>query len=74
MSPRLTALSAASCSGNSSRGSSFQIRAPSPKEEPGGFGLLLVDQLSSRWGVDGGDDYTVWFEIDREPVLKASSS
>src|SRR4051794_33716345 len=50
----------------SSRGTSFEIRAPSPKEEPGGFGLFLVDQLSSRWGIDGGDDYCVWFEIDRE--------
>jgi len=57
----------------SSRGSSFQIRAPSPKEEPGGFGLLLVDQLSSRWGVDGGADYTVWFEIDRDPVKTTAS-
>jgi serine/threonine-protein kinase RsbW len=49
----------------SSRGASFEIRAPSATEEPGGFGLVLVDQLSSRWGVDGGDDYCVWFEIDR---------
>ena len=34
--------------------------------EGGGWGLELIDELSSRWGVDqhpeGGK--TVWFEID----------
>jgi len=49
----------------SSRGAPFQPSQPSPTEEPGGFGLLLVDQLSSRWGIDGGEDFCVWFEIDR---------
>jgi PAS domain S-box-containing protein len=52
----------------SSRGGVFQPRAPSAREEPGGFGLLLVDQLSSRWGLDGGADLCVWFEIDRVPA------
>lgn len=34
--------------------------------ESGGWGLGLIDQLSSRWGVDQhpGDGKTVWFEID----------
>lgn len=49
----------------SSRGGTFEPRTPSAVEEPGGFGLLLVDQLSSRWGMDGGTDLCVWFEIDR---------
>ena len=53
----------------SSRGAAFELRAPSAVDEPGGFGLLLVDQLSSRWGVDGGDDFCVWFEIDRATAL-----
>jgi sigma-B regulation protein RsbU (phosphoserine phosphatase) len=52
----------------SSRGAPFDIRQPSPPEEPGGFGLFLVDQLSSRWGLDGGDDFCVWFEIDRHAL------
>jgi serine phosphatase RsbU (regulator of sigma subunit)/anti-sigma regulatory factor (Ser/Thr protein kinase) len=52
----------------SSRGAPFDLREPSPAEEPGGFGLFLVDQLSSRWGIDGGDDFCVWFEIDRHAV------
>jgi anti-sigma regulatory factor (Ser/Thr protein kinase) len=32
--------------------------------EPGGNGLLLVDALSSRWGVDRGRPKCVWFEAE----------
>ena len=31
----------------------------------GGWGLHLVDELSSRWGVVDGEGARVWFEIDR---------
>jgi anti-sigma regulatory factor (Ser/Thr protein kinase) len=31
----------------------------------GGWGLHLVDELSSRWGVAGGGGTRVWFEVDR---------
>jgi len=31
----------------------------------GGWGLYLVDRLSSAWGVEGGDVTKVWFEMDR---------
>ena len=31
----------------------------------GGWGLHLVDELSSRWGVTDGPGSRVWFEIDR---------
>ena len=31
----------------------------------GGWGLHLVDELSSRWGVADGPGSRVWFEIDR---------
>ena len=34
----------------SSRGAAFEPRPPSPTEEPGGFGLFLVDQLSQPLG------------------------
>jgi anti-sigma regulatory factor (Ser/Thr protein kinase) len=30
--------------------------------EPGGNGLLLVDALATRWGVDPGRPKCVWFE------------
>lgn len=39
-------------------------RAPAPSEF-GGWGLHLVDELSSRWGVAEGKGARVWFEIDR---------
>jgi anti-sigma regulatory factor (Ser/Thr protein kinase) len=30
-----------------------------------GWGLFIVDQLASRWGVESGEGTLVWFEIDR---------
>ena len=34
--------------------------------EPGGYGLLLVDRMSSRWGIErSAGSTTVWFELDR---------
>jgi signal transduction histidine kinase len=39
-------------------------RAPD-RVSPGGWGLHLVDELSSRWGVVDGRGVQVWFEIDR---------
>lgn len=35
-------------------------------DRPGGRGLLLLDDLATRWGVDpAGDGKVVWFEVDR---------
>jgi anti-sigma regulatory factor (Ser/Thr protein kinase) len=37
-----------------------------PRERPGihgGFGLLLVDELAVRWGVERGGTTTVWCEV-----------
>jgi anti-sigma regulatory factor (Ser/Thr protein kinase) len=44
--------------------------------EPGsgsyrGRGLLIVDQLSDRWGVSNGSATTVWFELDAGPAVVA---
>jgi serine/threonine-protein kinase RsbW len=34
--------------------------------DPGGYGLVLVDRMSSRWGIDrAAGSTTVWFELDR---------
>jgi anti-sigma regulatory factor (Ser/Thr protein kinase) len=33
--------------------------------EDGGFGLLLVESLADRWGVERSGPQRVWFEIDR---------
>ena len=46
-------------------GPAFVWRAePRPDEdEPGGFGLLLVEQFAARWGVQRDEEGTVvWFE------------
>jgi anti-sigma regulatory factor (Ser/Thr protein kinase) len=31
--------------------------------EPGGWGLLLVDRIADRWGVESDDGTSVWFEL-----------
>jgi anti-sigma regulatory factor (Ser/Thr protein kinase) len=37
--------------------------------EPGGYGLVLVDRMASRWGIDrSSGSTTVWFELDRRPA------
>jgi anti-sigma regulatory factor (Ser/Thr protein kinase) len=36
---------------------------PKPRDE-GGWGLLLVDRLSSRWGVKVNDHTCVWADFD----------
>lgn len=39
---------------------------PDVRHETGGFGLRMVDMLSSRWGVDSDSRGSrVWFEVDR---------
>jgi anti-sigma regulatory factor (Ser/Thr protein kinase) len=35
------------------------------KEDAGGFGLLLVDQLADDWGHDRGPPGRVWFEFGK---------
>jgi signal transduction histidine kinase len=45
------------------------MRHPRPHfdRRPGGFGLYLLDQLSTRWGVEREPGGTrVWFELDRQ--------
>jgi anti-sigma regulatory factor (Ser/Thr protein kinase) len=34
--------------------------------EPGGWGLVLVERLADRWGVETDDETMVWFEL--QPV------
>lgn len=39
---------------------------PDVRHEASGFGLRMLDTLSSRWGVDNdGEVNRVWFELDR---------
>jgi len=34
-----------------------------PIEEPGGWGLVLVQRVANRWGVEHGERTCVWFEL-----------
>jgi anti-sigma regulatory factor (Ser/Thr protein kinase) len=36
-----------------------------PLEEPGGWGLVLIDRMSERWGVAHDGRTRVWFELAR---------
>jgi len=40
--------------------------APEPHPERGsGYGLVLVDKLADRWGVQRNGGFCVWFEVER---------
>ena len=39
-----------------------------PRAQGGGNGLILVERLSSSWGVAGDDGTCVWFERTLEPA------
>jgi two-component sensor histidine kinase len=34
-------------------------------DEPGGWGLVLVDRMAKRWGVERRERTSVWFELAR---------
>jgi serine/threonine-protein kinase RsbW len=42
-------------------------RPDSSSAAAGGWGLVLVDQLTDRWGVDRSHSTRVWLEFDRGP-------
>jgi anti-sigma regulatory factor (Ser/Thr protein kinase) len=47
-------------------GATFEPVAVVPSEATGrGWGLVLVDRIADRWGVEGDPRKYVWFEIDR---------
>jgi anti-sigma regulatory factor (Ser/Thr protein kinase) len=45
-------------------GGGFQPGPPTEGDERG-WGLFIVDQLSSRWGTEPGEQTVMWFEIAR---------
>jgi anti-sigma regulatory factor (Ser/Thr protein kinase) len=48
-------------------GTGFDVDRPMPYGE-GGYGLFLVSEVSSRWGVSHEDGNCAWFELDVEAV------
>lgn len=49
-------------------GRGFEEHTPRPPAtgSEGGYGLVLLERLSDRWGVNRGDRFSVWFEVQRE--------
>ncbi|MFL5863883.1 MAG: ATP-binding protein [Solirubrobacteraceae bacterium] len=45
------------------QGSGFTPAPRNPAQIDGGYGLYLLSQAASRWGVESGDGTTVWFEV-----------
>ena len=41
---------------------------PEPRPSGGGRGLVLLERMTSRWGVDHEGASRVWFEVDRKDV------
>ncbi len=48
----------------SDEGAGFDLPAPAPRGI-GGWGLVLVERLSDRWGAVRDKPNSVWFELDR---------
>ena len=45
-------------------GLGFEPHAPEAAlDRTSGYGLVLVERLSRRWGVEGSDSVRVWFEL-----------
>jgi anti-sigma regulatory factor (Ser/Thr protein kinase) len=48
------------------QGAGFQGGKPAPRPDgDGGYGLVLLDRLSDRWGLQHNGGFCVWFEIAR---------
>lgn len=49
-------------------GAGFEPHTPEPprRGSAGGYGLVLLDRLSDRWGVQRENGFAVWFEVQRD--------
>lgn len=49
-------------------GEGFDAHQPSPPASgsAGGYGLILLDRLADRWGVQRENGFAVWFEVQRD--------
>ena len=48
-------------------GEGFEAAPPSKADldAAGGYGLVLVERLAEDWGIERGDRFCVWFELER---------
>ena len=51
-------------------GDGFESHRPEPPRRgaTGGYGLVLLDRLADRWGIQRNGGFCVWFEVARPPV------
>jgi anti-sigma regulatory factor (Ser/Thr protein kinase) len=50
-------------------GEGFEAADPEPRADGrGGYGLVLLDKLSDRWGTQRNGGFCVWFEMKRSSV------
>jgi anti-sigma regulatory factor (Ser/Thr protein kinase) len=57
-------------------GETFEpVAEPPPQPAGQGWGLVMVDRIADRWGVEGDVGKYVWFEIDRprRPAFRSPS-
>ena len=49
-------------------GPGFDAAAPEPPATgaTGGYGLVLLERLSDRWGTQRDGGFSVWFEVERD--------
>jgi anti-sigma regulatory factor (Ser/Thr protein kinase) len=49
-------------------GEGFDAHTPDPPDGrfAGGYGLVLLERLSDRWGVQRENGFAVWFEVQRD--------
>jgi anti-sigma regulatory factor (Ser/Thr protein kinase) len=47
-------------------GAGFEAHTPVAPATGGGYGLVLLDRLSDRWGVQREGAFSVWFEVQRD--------
>ena len=54
----------------SDAGGGFEAHTPAPpgNGSAGGYGLVLLDRLSDRWGVQRENGFSVWFEVQRDKL------
>ena len=52
----------------SDAGHGFEVGRPQapPAGATGGYGLVLLERLSDRWGIQRDDGFSVWFEVERD--------
>jgi anti-sigma regulatory factor (Ser/Thr protein kinase) len=49
-------------------GEGFPLEPTADPDREGGWGLVLLDHLADRWGIERDLPHTIWFEIDRNPT------